>query len=73
MLRIRSRSRANRGYMKDINYENVEEIEITDVKHFGDQWRDRLAQSVNGKGVENSFDYRVKIVDKIDVWSINIK
>lgn len=56
--------------MKDpIEYE-VEEIEITDVKHYGDQWRDKLAQSVNQKGVQTSFDSRVKIVDKIDVWDI---
>ena len=70
MLRTDPRPSGNRGNMKDpIEYE-VEEIEITDVKHYGDQWRDRLAQSVNGKGVENSFDSRVKIVDKIDVWDI---
>lgn len=70
MLRTYPRPSGNRGYMKDINYEAVEEIEITDVKHYGDQWKDKLAQSVNGKGVENSFDSRVKIVDKIDVWDI---
>lgn len=56
--------------MKDLIEYEVEEIEMTDVKHYPNQWRDQLAQSVNGKGVETSFDNRVKLQDKIDVWDI---
>lgn len=56
--------------MKDNEIE-IEEITLTPVSEYPNQWKQKLAESVNGKCVQTSFDKRVKITEKIDPWSIN--
>ena len=52
--------------MKDLPLIEVVEIE----EKLPSQWEQQLAKQVNNKGVENSFDKRVKINGPIDVWDI---
>lgn len=54
----------------DLSLVPIEEIELKPVSIYPNQWRSKLQESVNGKGVETSFDNRVKIIEKVDVWDI---
>ncbi len=47
----------------------IEEIELKPVNDLPNQWRDKLTAAVNNPGKQTSFDERVTIVEKIDVWS----
>lgn len=63
------RASGNEENMTDLPLMEVQEINLDDKQR--NQWKERLQKSINQPGRENSYDKRVKIVDKIDVWSIN--
>ena len=68
MLRTHPLMSGNRGYMKhiDLSLVEIEEIELKPVSIYPNQWVNKLQESVNGKGVETSFDNRVKIKEVIE-------
>lgn len=50
----------------DLSLVEIEEIELKPVSIYPNQWKIKLQESVNGKGVETSFDNRVKIKEMIE-------
>ena len=52
--------------MKDLPLIEVEEIK----EPLPNIWKMQLEAAVHQKGVETSFDNRVKLQDKIDVWDV---